>query len=614
VLGRTFTVSGLQAVSGLGESELREILDSLVRKEILSLRTDPLSPERGQFGFLQDLVRRVAYDMMSKRDRRPRHLAAADYLIAVAGDENDDVIEVIAAHLLDAYQAVPDAEDAAIVRRRAHEAQVRAGDRAASLGASLAAQRYYERAATLVDDKVTQAELIEKAGVMAAAGARSEEAADFFEDARRRFDEAGEAHAAARVSARSAETMWDLGRLRDGLTIMDEAFELLSEDEPDADLAQLAAQIGRFAFFFGDGEVGTRRVEAALAMAEELDLPEVYSQALNTKALILSSHGRIRESRSLMREALTEAVEHDKPSAALRAHNNLVDFLSQDNRYAEAQRHVDDGLALARRVGNRYWEQIFLGFIYPRFALGAWSEALAVMDELGGWDEHIRSRTSFTQGFVAFGVAIHLHQGDDTGADRLLGSFAMLADSADVQERAEYQTALAIKHWATGEHAGAQVAAQAAMDVAGDLGPTDYRIVESWVIAVDSAIAIGDLDGAEALIGRFGFDRPGQRRHFQLAHVMRARAVLAAARGDVAGVEDARKGAIGLFREIDYPLWTAVTLYEHAQWLREQQRGADADPFVADARLIFEGLGARPWLERVEGLESTASSDVARAG
>ena len=394
VLGRTFTVSGLRAVSGLDEAELRGILDSLVRKEILSLRTDPLSPERGQFGFLQDLVRRVAYDMMSKRDRRPRHLAAADYLIGVAGDENDDVIEVIAAHLLDAYQAVPDADDAADVRQRAHEAQVRAGERAASLGANLAAQRYYERAATLVDDAGTQAELIEKAGLMAAAGARIEEGAAFFEDARRRFEEAGETHAAARVSARSAESMWDLGRLRDGLTIMDEAFELLSEDEPDADLAQLAAQIGRFAFFFGDSEVGTGRIEAALAMAEELDLPEVYSQALNTKALILSSHGRIRESRALLREALAVAVEHDKPSAALRAHNNLVDFLSQDNRYTEAQRHVDDGLALARRVGNRYWEQIFLGFIYPRFALGPWDEALARDGRaLAGW-----RRASVTDG------------------------------------------------------------------------------------------------------------------------------------------------------------------------------------------------------------------------
>ena len=140
-------------------------------------------------------------------------------------------------------------------------------------------------------------------------------------------------------------------------------------------------------------------------------MPEVYSQALNTKGMILGSRGRVRESRALMREALAVAIEHDKPSAALRAHNNLADFMCQDNRFAEAQRHVDDGLALARRVGNRYWEQIFLGFIYPRFALGSWTEALALMDELGGWDEHIRSRTAFTQSFVAFGAAIHIHQG-----------------------------------------------------------------------------------------------------------------------------------------------------------------------------------------------------------
>jgi class 3 adenylate cyclase/tetratricopeptide (TPR) repeat protein len=613
VLGRTFTVPGLQVVSGMDEAGLREILGSLVRKEMLSLRTDPLSPERGQYGFLQDLVRRVAYEMMSKRDRRPRHLAAAAHLASVAGDEDEDVIEVIAAHLLDAYLAVPDAEDAAEVRARAHEAQVRAGERAASLGANLAAQRYFERAASMVDDPLVQAELMEKAGLMAAAGARIEEAAGFFEDARRRFEEAGAAHAAARVSARSAESMWDLGRLRDGLTSMDQAFEVLSEDAPDADLAQLAAQIGRFAFFFGDSEVGAKRIEAALDIAEQLDLPEVYSQALNTKALILSSRGRLRESRALMREALGVAVDHDKPSAALRAHNNLADFLCQDDRYADAQRHVDDGLLLARRVGNRYWEQIFLGFSYPRFALGAWAEALTSMAELGGWDEHIRSRTAFTQGFVAFGVAIHVHQGDGAGAERLLSSFAILADSADVQERAEYMTASAIRLAASGDHAGARAAAESAIALGSHLGNNDYRVTESRVIATDAAIALGDLSGAGELIEGAGADRPGQKRHFSLAHAMRLRAKLTAARSED-GVEDARKGAIGLFREIEYPFWTAVTLYEQAAWLLEQRRGTDAEPLAAEARQIFTSLAATPWLERVDALGTGAATTVGRPG
>src|SRR5207302_9230979 len=64
VLGRTFTVSGLTALTGMTASELEPLLTALVRKEVLSLCMDPLSPERGQYGFLQELVKRVAYDTM----------------------------------------------------------------------------------------------------------------------------------------------------------------------------------------------------------------------------------------------------------------------------------------------------------------------------------------------------------------------------------------------------------------------------------------------------------------------------------------------------------------------------------------------------------------------
>jgi hypothetical protein len=94
---------------------------------------------------------------------------------------------------------------------------------------------------------------------------------------------------------------------------------------------------------------------------------------------------------------------------------------------------------------------------------------------------------------------------------------------------------------------------------------------------------------------------------------MRARAAIEAARAG-AGVEDARKGAIGLFREIDYPFWTAVTMYEHAAWLRDQQRETDAEPFVADARQIFTSLGATPWLERLDALGIAPSSVAMRTG
>src|SRR5262249_11388107 len=76
VLGKTFTKAGLSFVSSMSEPELEALLASLLRKEVLTLQADPRSPERGQYGFLQDLVKRVAYETLSKRERKALHLAS----------------------------------------------------------------------------------------------------------------------------------------------------------------------------------------------------------------------------------------------------------------------------------------------------------------------------------------------------------------------------------------------------------------------------------------------------------------------------------------------------------------------------------------------------------
>ena len=80
VLGKTFRPQALAVLSGVDEGELEPRLASLVPKELLSVQTDPRSPERGQYGFLQELVRTVAYETLSRRDRKQKHLAAAGYL------------------------------------------------------------------------------------------------------------------------------------------------------------------------------------------------------------------------------------------------------------------------------------------------------------------------------------------------------------------------------------------------------------------------------------------------------------------------------------------------------------------------------------------------------
>ena len=70
VLGQSFTLAGLVGMTGRDAADLEQSLDRLVRRELLLRDDDPRSPERGQYRFLQAVVREVAYDSLAKKDRR----------------------------------------------------------------------------------------------------------------------------------------------------------------------------------------------------------------------------------------------------------------------------------------------------------------------------------------------------------------------------------------------------------------------------------------------------------------------------------------------------------------------------------------------------------------
>ena len=79
VLGLTFTFDGIACLAP-ADINLDTVLATLRHKEILTVEADPRSPERGQFRFVQAMLRTVAYDTLSRRDRQSRHLAVAEFL------------------------------------------------------------------------------------------------------------------------------------------------------------------------------------------------------------------------------------------------------------------------------------------------------------------------------------------------------------------------------------------------------------------------------------------------------------------------------------------------------------------------------------------------------
>src|SRR5581483_11445648 len=188
--------------------------------------------------------------------------------------------EVVASHLVDAYNAGPELADAAAIKLRARDALARAGERAASVAAAAEAHR---------------------AGQMSLRAGDSREARVLLEQARQVYESEGRTRAAARVLARIGEIDFFEGKTVDAVARLEPALEALAAGEPDADLAAIYGELGRFLVVSGHGdEEAARHVERALELAAALDLPETLAQALNTRAVLLMFRDRVFEARALL--------------------------------------------------------------------------------------------------------------------------------------------------------------------------------------------------------------------------------------------------------------------------------------------------------------------------
>ena len=145
VLGKTFTKQGLAALTGVDRGRARAAARRSCARRCSRSRPIPRSPERGQYAFLQDIVKRGRLRDALEEGAQGEAPRGRRFLESRLGGEEDEIVEVVAAHYVDAYEAAPDAADAAEIREQGREMLVRAAERAASLAANAEAQRSFER-------------------------------------------------------------------------------------------------------------------------------------------------------------------------------------------------------------------------------------------------------------------------------------------------------------------------------------------------------------------------------------------------------------------------------------------------------------------------------------
>jgi class 3 adenylate cyclase/tetratricopeptide (TPR) repeat protein len=596
VLGKTFVIDALAHVSRRSRDELEPTLRQLVRKEILFLEADPRSAERGQYGFLQDLVRHVAYETLSRHDRKARHLAAADFFEDGWGGREQEIVEVIASHYVTALDLDPEADDADGLRARARETLERAGERAASLGASAEAARLYARAAGLVSDAAEEARLRAAAGNAARRQGDFEQASKELLRAIELYESAGDLHAAARASADLAQGETMTGRMGDAIERMERAYTVLADEDPDEHIAYFLSQLARWLYFAGDTTLCSERNERALELAERMRLPEVLSHALNTKGLLEAGRGNRETARGLMAHALRVALENDAPGAALRAYINAAIAEDRLGNYAEAEELSLRCLELARRLGDRDIEWSVLGNLASMYVLdGRWDEIDAIVEQAPA--------VGSMNALYANAAEVARHRGDLDVAKALLALVAAGANSASMQDRSMYADAQFSVHYLQGDY---DEAAKLMERMRSDI--TTYYEPGAIDLAVAGAsLAAGRFDDAVDALAAIDVLPPGDDTPWVRTVATRYRALVAAHEGDDTRAEETFKLAAAACREYRMRFHLAATQLEHAEWLVGQGRADEAAPLVDEARETFERLRARLWLERADALAAKLS-------
>jgi tetratricopeptide (TPR) repeat protein len=266
---------------------------------------------------------------------------------------------------------------------------------------------------------------------------------------------------------------------------------------------------------------------------------------------------------------------------------NLSDLCFGRDRYEQALSYLADALVVMRRRGARAHEwSVIAETTYPLFMLGRWDEALGAFAEV----PEDRLLDALTTSFLSSIPEIRIYRGDVSGARSLLDAYATLGESADLQDKTGYDSTASAVARAEGQLEEALALGSRTAEVAREASETNQSVKLAVVEAIEAALALGKREKADELVASIEAVPPGLRSPYLSAQALRFRARLATPDDDAI---ESFEVAANRFRELKIPFWRAVTLLEHGELTGDESS-------LAEAREIFEGLRATPWLERVD--------------
>ncbi len=498
VLGKSFTIDALSAVTGAATTSLEPRLLDLVRKEFLTYEADPRSPERGQYGFVQGIIREVAYGMLSKADRRRRHLAVAHHFEAA---EDEELAGAVAAHYVEALRASPEGPDADALAARARDWLRQAAERATSLGSPEQALVFAEQALAITPGGVERAELLKEAARAAGDALKPEEQISFLEEAVEVQRGIGDINAEVTMAGLLVEVLSQLGRVDDLRPLVQEMRDRLGEGGDDRARAEVDEAVAHILYYDEDLEGCLERLDRCLAGFERTGARERFQHALSDRSYVLWLLGRRRESRIIHRGMLALATEEGDLRSMARA-SQAIGLAAEDGREG-LERNLESA-ATARRGGYGGMEMISLAnAVEAAIEFGEWARADDILADLQARPDlppQLADLLKIDEALLA------AYRGDAPAASAAIAGLSKATtESGDPTMRAWHHRALSVVRLMGGDVADAYEEGMRAIE-AEPAGPN--APIALW-FAGRAALWLGDAAKARAALDRASQEEGG---------------------------------------------------------------------------------------------------------
>jgi DNA-binding CsgD family transcriptional regulator len=364
--------------------------------------------------------------------------------------------------------------------------------------------------------------------------------------------------------------------------------------------ALIEQNLGYAWLFRGDLAASERHARAALELAEKLQDPRVMAEAFQAYPFVEFLLGRGVDQELLDRGiALEGHLEGEFKSHVLRASFVVAQLLKFTDRLDEARRTFTEllGDAVAHGVTGPI-PQIRYHLAELESWAGNWDAAMEHARESRSAAQRIGMGALSSEGHFAVGlVEAHLGRADAARLAALEG--LRVAEAAgEILLQIPNLAVLGFLELSLGRPAEADAYLSRAVELEQAIGvrePAYFRVVPD---EVESLVALGQLDEAEALLAPFEDAGRVLDRAWAMATGARCRALVFAARGDLQGASDAADEAIRHHDRLPLPFELGRTLLVSGTVQRRAKRKREARDTLTQAMEIFEGLGAAAWSER----------------